>query len=76
MLFPSALYNRVGQRLGREDVVIAVGKNLRQNNVIKLGDAWGTNTVNTVIFRHHGIITDKNAYPFTSFYGDENTIQL
>ncbi len=76
MMFPPAFYNLVGQRDGREDEIIAVGKNLRQKHVIKLGDAWGTNTVNTVIFRHHGIITDKNAYPFTSFYGDENTIQL
>lgn len=43
-------------------------------NVIELGDAWATNTVNTVIFRHHGIITEETGYQFASFYEDENFI--
>lgn len=40
-----------------------------------LGDAWAGNTINTVIFRHHGILTyEKNQY--TAFYVDENTLRL
>lgn len=40
-----------------------------------LGDAWAANTINTVIFRHHGILTSGN-YQYTSFYIDEHTLHL
>ncbi len=40
-----------------------------------LGEAWAGNTVNTVIFRHHGIFTHQG-HQFTSFYVDENTLRF
>lgn len=40
-----------------------------------LGDAWAGNTINTVIFRHHGILThDQTQY--TAFYVDTHTLRL
>ena len=42
---------------------------------LNLGDGWAGNTINTVIFRHHGILTiGENQY--TAFYVDENTLQV
>lgn len=40
-----------------------------------LGEAWAGNTVNTVIFRHHGIFTHQG-HQFTSFYVDEKTLRI
>lgn len=40
-----------------------------------LGEAWAGNTVNTVIFRHHGIFTHQGMQ-FTSFYVDEHTLRF
>jgi len=40
-----------------------------------LGEAWAGNTVNTVIFRHHGIFTHEG-HQFTSFYVDEKTLRF
>ena len=40
-----------------------------------LGEAWAANTVNTVIFRHHGILT-SGAQQYTAFYVDERTLRL
>ncbi len=42
---------------------------------LSLGDAWAANTVNTVIFRHHGILTSGNNQ-YTAFYVDEHTLRL
>lgn len=42
---------------------------------INLGQAWAANTVNTVIFRHHGILT-SGRQQFTAFYVDEQTLRL
>lgn len=42
---------------------------------VALGDAWSGNTVNTVIFRHHGIFT-HNAFQYTAFYVDHNTLRI
>lgn len=42
---------------------------------IYLGEGWATNTINTVIFRHHGIITAKD-FQFTAFYDHEGNIKL
>ncbi len=38
---------------------------------IELGPGWANNTVNTVIFRHHGILT-RDTYQFTSYYDDQS----
>lgn len=40
-----------------------------------LGNAWAANTVNTVIFRHHGILTCGH-WQFTAFYADKNTLRV
>jgi hypothetical protein len=40
-----------------------------------LGDAWAGNTINTVIFRHHGILTRDNIQ-YTAFYVDTETLRL
>lgn len=47
-------------------------KNLAMHN---LGDAWAGNTINTVIFRHHGILTHDNTQ-YTAFYVDTHTLRL
>lgn len=40
-----------------------------------LGDAWAGSTVNTAIFRHHGILT-SGQFQFTAFYVNENSLRL
>ncbi len=58
------------------------GKGLRQR-ILKvetgqrheLGNAWAGNTVNTVIFRHHGIFT-HGRYQYTAFYADKHVIRF
>jgi len=40
-----------------------------------LGDAWAGNTINTVIFRHHGILTHGKTQ-YTAFYVDTYTLRL
>ncbi|HMP10021.1 BNR-4 repeat-containing protein [Hydrogenophaga sp.] len=47
----------------------------RQTANIALGDAWSGNTVNTVLFRHHGLLTWKG-FQFTAFYADETTLRF
>ncbi|WP_177205220.1 BNR repeat-containing protein [Burkholderia sp. WP9] len=42
---------------------------------VKLGDAWAGNTINTVIFRHHGIVTHQGKQT-TAFYVDANTLRV
>lgn len=46
-----------------------------QQKKLDLGEAWAGNTINTVIFRHHGIITVGD-YQYTAFYVDERTMRL
>lgn len=48
---------------------------LKPVRVIKLGDGWSGNTVNTVICRHHGILTWNNLQ-FTAFYSQEGNIRF
>lgn len=43
--------------------------------VRELGKAWAGNTINTVIFRHHGILTRDNTQ-YTAFYVDKCTLRL
>jgi len=45
---------------------------LTQHN---LGLAWSGNTINTVIFRHHGILTHQGLQT-TAFYVNETTLRL
>lgn len=40
-----------------------------------LGEAWAGNTINTVIFRHHGILT-LDRTQFTAFYVDIQTLRI
>lgn len=40
-----------------------------------LGPAWAGNTINTVIFRHHGVLT-RAGHQYTAFYVDEHTLRL
>ncbi len=48
---------------------------LTQQKKLDLGEAWSGNTINTVIFRHHGIMTvGDNQY--TAFYVDDHTLRL
>lgn len=46
---------------------------LSKKSVIELGDGWAGNTINTVIFRHHGIMSVGDLQ-FTAFYQDHHTI--
>lgn len=39
--------------------------------VLELGEGWANNTVNTVIFRHHGIVT-RGDYQFTAYYNAQS----
>ncbi|WP_174911204.1 BNR repeat-containing protein [Burkholderia diffusa] len=40
-----------------------------------LGEAWAGNTINTVIFRHHGILTHLD-WQITAFYVDSRTLRI
>ncbi len=40
-----------------------------------LGKAWAGNTINTVIFRHHGVLTYRGGQ-ITAFYVDAHTLRL
>lgn len=42
---------------------------------LPLGKAWAGNTVNTVIFRHHGVFS-KDSMQYTAFYIDDKTLCL
>ena len=48
---------------------------LKPVRVIKLGDGWSGNTVNSVICRHHGSLT-WNDLQFTAFYSQEGKIRF
>lgn len=43
--------------------------------VLELGPAWSGNTVNTVIFRHHGVVT-WGEHQYTAFYADSRHIRI
>lgn len=48
---------------------------IRQLAKINLGSAWAGNTINTVIFRHHGILSHGKTQ-YTAFYVDTYTLRL
>ncbi|WP_321912894.1 BNR repeat-containing protein [Paraburkholderia sp. J11-2] len=71
-------------RLGDEPHVVRSGQGgpranhgftVRQLTEIDFGDAWAGNSINTVIFRHHGILSCEGKQ-FTAFYVDEHTLRL
>ena len=49
--------------------------NVQQIAAFNLGDAWSANTINTVIFRHHGVMTWNNLQ-YTAFYIDKSTLRI
>ena len=53
----------------------APGLKVQQLAAFDLGQAWSSNTINTVIFRHHGILT-WGGYQYTAFYVDETTLRV
>lgn len=53
----------------------APGLKVQQLAAFDLGQAWSGNTVNTVIFRHHGILT-RGGYQYTAFYVDETNLRM
>lgn len=42
---------------------------------IQIGVGWATNTINTAIYRHHGILTIGD-YQYTAFYESESVLML
>lgn len=54
---------------------IKLHKSIKQLASIALGKGWAGNTINTVIFRHHGILTNAG-YQYTAFYVDEVTLRI
>lgn len=48
---------------------------VRRVAIHDLGLAWAGSTINTVIFRHHGVITHAG-YQFTAFYVSDDTLRL
>lgn len=51
------------------------GFTVSQSAEIDFGAAWAGNSINTAIFRHHGILTCEGSQ-FTAFYVDEHTLRL
>lgn len=43
--------------------------------IVPLGDAWATNSINTVIFRHYGLLT-VGGQQIAAFYRDRHTLRL
>lgn len=52
-----------------------VGDSLVPIDVVELGNGWATNTVNTVIFRHHGILSWGD-WQFTAFYSPQGSMRF
>ena len=44
---------------------------LAASHVVELGPGWANNTVNTVIFRHHGLVT-RGPYQFCAYYDEKS----
>ena len=53
----------------------ASGLKVQQLAAYDLGQAWSSNTINTVVFRHHGILT-WGGYQYTAFYVNETTLRV
>lgn len=50
-------------------------KRIDSINQVQLGDAWAGNTINTAIFRHHGVISFEG-HQYSAFYVDERTLRI
>lgn len=48
---------------------------INPTQVTFLGKAWATNTINTVIFRHHGLVS-KGKRQVTAFYRDADSLAV
>ncbi len=48
---------------------------VKPQNILELSHGWAGNTVNTVIFRHHGVLTFGD-YQYTAYYKDKETMKL
>lgn len=44
-------------------------------NILKLGNGFSNNVINTAIYRHHGLVTFGN-YQFSAFYTNSETIRI
>ncbi len=71
----SAAGNRLRAVRGSATQSSRTGFSIKKLAVINLGDAWAANTINTFIFRHHGILT-HDEFQFAALYVDENTLRL
>ena len=61
-------FNAIGDKESKKSCIPTL-------NHIQLGQAWSGNTINTVIFRHHGILTAQN-YQFTAYYDHNKQLQI
>jgi hypothetical protein len=52
--------------------LILCGQKSHYHEII-LGEAWSGNSVNTVIFKHHGIVSN-NEYQYTAYYEDTSNL--
>lgn len=48
-------------------------KELSPSHIVSIGKGWASNTVNTVIFRHHGLVS-KDGYQFGAYYGPDGEL--
>lgn len=48
---------------------------VEQLSAFNLGEAWASNTVNTVIFRHHGVLT-WGEFQYAAFYVNETALRV
>ncbi len=72
-----ALHARMQQQWRTLDIEPSIPLTLRvePHEAINLGPAWAGNAVNTVIFRHHGILT-WGTFQYTAFYVDASRLRL
>src|SRR5258708_2786730 len=48
---------------------------IQPSSLTELGGAFAANTINTAIYRHHGIVT-QDGLQYTAYYEDAETIQI
>jgi len=70
-----ACSNYIKNASSRKEISTAPLRQLEPLKVFELGKAWAGNTVNTVIFRHHGIFS-WGEFQYTAFYVDECILRL
>ena len=74
---PRLTLNALNSPLFPHTLHLSASSNFHVKKLAKfdLGDAWTSNTINTVIFRHHAVIT-LGEYQYTAFYADKHTLRL